>query len=542
MKENIIRIVYLYVFAFLKEYLYKTFIERMVFVYRSRRIDMVIKGNLRLLVILLVFSCMAFFSSCHENLDKDTEPEDEWSSRMLEDGDQGVSIESPLYVYLGVPIDIATANTTTVRLYTANPSMVPGWVDFFSFEGESEEPFGLIFGPSCHLNPNTDYILYLDGLKESSGDAIPYREIRFTTGGVPADLENPFYCGTLALAWGLEDNEGINSGLIDDLGIYANVFVVGVPVYPDPFDPFPPNHLMINDTYVKFGERHNGGLYYRWGYLLQEPPYQPLITIVNEDSDPLDLGALTDPWVNIRPYRMEVVIDQMETAGAWTSSDPTNTPLAIDEVEMLQGLGCLRVGLNGANSEDDELVREWPAGEYAGVTDESGFQFAFKVANVTSGSACGLIFRIYDEDGDMVYMTKEVSYADLYWFFTTRLTEDFTEVVAVDGFDPDKITKISIYIDPNDIVGDLFLDFMTAGSLEDLKVWLPDEVIPALDFMDYWAPALPLYVGPDGSTYWARDMAGLHTVDLDNDWCDIECPLMPPGEAMTEAHLAQPAP
>jgi hypothetical protein len=122
-----------------------------------------------LVVFALLILGVGFLLSCQEQLSQELEPEKEWKDKMLKNGDQDMAINQPLQVYLGKPIDVDSANLSTVRLYTADLTLVPGGVEFFPPEGENGEPFGIIFRPLCVLAPNTDYKLVIKGVMTSAG-------------------------------------------------------------------------------------------------------------------------------------------------------------------------------------------------------------------------------------------------------------------------------------------------------------------------------------------------------------------------------------
>ncbi len=487
-------------------------------------------------LILTFIIGAGFFNSCREDLSQDLEPLSEWKDKMIHDGDQNVGIGDALYFYLGVPINENSAKLSTVQVFTANPSIVPGAVEFFSYEGTGWNPYGVVFRPMCNLFPDTDYQAFIIGLRDSSGSEIPDKVINFRTGGVPSDLGDPLYCDEMALAWDLEDTAGINSGVADFL-FNKDVVASGLRLVPPP-----PTYQTMSDADNTFGYHSCcPASYTKSTNFLKSPPYGLLIYIRNQNSvSAFDLGSvpLAERFVNLRSYLVGEVIDHLDGDYTWTSDDPVNTTVGVDSGQnRLDRRACLKIGLNGANSVNDQVSRTWTGGQYAPVDLYSGMQFAVKMGNVASGASININLILYDPEGDYAYIAKSLTDTDIDWRFVTTRLADFTVSGA---FDVSRVSMIAFEVAANDIVGDLFLDFMSAGALDDLKAYLPSDVIPQRTGLNP-TPALPLYVGGDGSTYYARD-DGQHWVDLSNDNCSESCPLMSPQEAMTSDHLARPAP
>ena len=508
----------------------------------------------------LVLLCLGI--SCERELGDSIEPVSNWRQHFLQDGDRGVDIRSILYVELHDSLNPDSANSNTVKLFQASGSAllagaivtgdgaeVPGRISVFNLE--SGKGAYLAFEPRCDLYPLTDYRLELLGLLLADGSPMPDLILHFTTGPLPRDYLDPFYCDELVLplmAYDLSDLLGINGGLAGDTA--CNLVAVGI--LSDP-----PLYQRIADNSYSFGYLYKDtdlheNIYY-WtdsDYLFLPPPtpYTVLVYITNRSpSADLSLG-LTPGYFNVRPYWPTVLLDSFTTVDAWTSSDPTNTPVFLESGEYSEGFSGMRIHLNLPNSLDDSISRPWSGGFPA---DTTGIMFAFKMGNVTSGGASysRLELQLRDSDGNVVGSNIEIAGVNTNWiFFTRALPEDFDPLVTVTTFDPTKVDQISLVIvnnpppdpDPpphggNDLVGDLFVDFLTIGDMPNLAVYYPPEVITPQE-------TLPLYVDQDGSTYWAYDNNGLHILNLVGEDCAVNCPLLDPGTALTPSNLAQEAP
>jgi hypothetical protein len=486
---------------------------------------------------------LCFMVSCGDELDKDVDPAAEWDDRfdelILNDGDSDVPVEDPLYVFLDVPIDESTVNWSSVQLFSANPSPVPGAILFFYHEGPNGEPYGIIFQPICELVPQTDYQLFIRGVRTTAGERVDDMVINFRTGDLPGDLTDPWFCDTFATAFDLEDLSGINGGM-SEIGPSAQLVANGIQVYPIPTYP------MINNPDYIFGDRMIGGTYFKRAYQLNTPPYLLLVQIQPLFSD-VDLSTVpeVDRWFNLRRYIMGQIIDRLDGDSDWTSDDPTNTPASFEMgQDALDKIGCMKVGLVSAASEGDEVSRTFAPGEYASLNGLTGIQFSARLSTLTTLASDSVTFamRLSDPEGDVIETTKKLKPADQLWSFNTCLVSDFSVVDFVDGFDGSRISKISFLIQINNLNGDLYLDFINAGSIENLPVYLPEWYVTMSE-------SLPLYVGPDGSTYWAYEYETgypppwpslIHTVIPGE--CTFECPIMSPEEALVDDYLAQPAP
>jgi len=490
----------------------------------------------------LVFLC--FGISCERELSDSIEPVSNWRQQFLQDGDQGVDIRSILYVELRDSLNPDSANSNTVKLFqasgypllasaivTGEGAEVPGTISVFNLE--SGRGAYLAFEPRCDLYPLTDYRLELSGLLLADGSPMPDLILHFTTGPLPRDYLDPFYCDELVLplmAYDLSDLQGINGGLAGDT--MAHLVAVGI-------TKDPPTYQNISDSFYSFGYSDDG--VYNWSpSLLSSPPptpYTVLVYITNRSGANFNLSD-TPGYFNVRPYWPTTLLDSFTTVDAWTSSNPTDTPVSLETGEYFEGSSGMRIGLNVPSSMGDSVSRTWSGGFPA---DTTGIMFAFKMGNVTSGgsSFSRLELQLRDSDGNVIGSNIEIAGVDTNWGLLTRaLPEDFTPRVGA-TFDPTTVDQISLVIVSNyrgnDLVGDLFVDFLTIGDMPNLAVYYPPEVITSEE-------TLPLYVDQDGSTYWAYDNNGLHILNLVGEQCADNCPLLDPDTALTTSNLAQAAP
>ena len=484
--------------------------------------------------------------SCERKLGDSIEPAQWWQRLLLHDGDKNVGINKVLYYSLGAPIDPASATTDTVQLFqdsgspllasgvaTGAGALVPGEISFFILDGKTGAYKGIAFDPLCDLYPRTRYKLVLKGVLWLDGTPVPDLEVYFTTGLVPKALPNPFYCDELVLplqAYDLSDFDGINGGLFADPAWNGQTNLVAVGIANDP-----PTYKKVLDPLYYFGHA-DSGTYYLSDNELSEPPYKVLVYINNFGGSDLVLSE-TPGFFNVRPYWPRLLLDSFEEPGVWSSSDPAHTPVSLTTTEMFEGLAGLQITLSGSSSLDDSVSRSWTGGIPAQAT---GLMFAVKAGAVTSGdlSSARLELRLMDSAGNVVGSNLDIYGLDTNWmFFTRSLPGDFYPIAGA-AFDQTKVNQIAfLLIDngANDLVGNLFVDYLTWGDLTNVAVNYPPVVITPWD-------SLPLYVDQDGSTYWAYDSSGVHVLNLDASNCYINCPLLDPGSALVKSNLAQAAP
>jgi hypothetical protein len=499
----------------------------------------------------LVFLC--FGISCERELSDSIEPVKNWRQQFLQDGDQGVDLRSIIYVELPDSINPDSANPNTVKLFQASgypllasaivtgegAEVPPDRIDVYNLE--SGKGAYLAFDPSCDLFPLTDYRLELKGLLLPDGSPMPDLILHFTTGPLPPDYLDPFYCEEEELvlplmAYDLSDLQGINGGLAGDTAwdnSVANLVAVGI-------TKDPPTYQNISDSQYSFGYSNNNAYNWADNRLASPPPtpYTVLVYITNRSGDNFNLSD-TPGWFNVRPYWFTTLLDSFTTVDAWTSSDPVNTPVALETGEYFEGFFGMGIGLNGTNSLGDTVSRPWSGGFPA---DTTGIMFAFKMGNVISGdtSHSQLELQLRDGDGNVIGSNIDIAGVNTNWgLFTRVLSDDFVFRVGT-TFNPTTVDQISLVIVKNnlgkkDLVGDLFVDFLTIGDMPNLAVYYPPEVITPEE-------TLPLYVDQDGSTYWAYDNNGVHILNLVGKHCDDNCPLLDPDTALTPSNLAQAAP
>jgi len=478
--------------------------------------------------------------SCERKLSDSIEPVRTWQGRLLHDGKKGVGINEVLYYDRGSPVDTASATTDTVQFIQVSGSfagaLVPGEISFFYPDPSFGPNKWIAFSPRCDLYPFTQYKLVLKGLLWLDGTPAPDLEIQFTTGDVPQDLPNPFYCDEVVLplqAYDLDDFLGINGGLADDpvWNTQANLTAVGIANDP-------PTYKKIRDPINYFGYTNAAAVYIPADNHLSDPPYYVLIYIHNDPSfgSDLNLGP-TLGFFNVRPYWPRQLLDSFEEPGVWTSSDPVNTPVSLTTLDMFEGFAGLQIGINGSGSLDNSVSRAWTGGIPVQAT---GIMFAVKTGNVSSGGASStrLELRLTDSADNVVGSNLDIygSYTD--WsFFTRAFASDFYPI-AGSAFDQTKVNQIAfVLIDngANDLVGNVFIDYLTVGDLTDVAVNYPPVVITP-------GESLPLYVDQGGSTYWAYVVGGRHILNLDTSNCSINCPLLDPAAALVKSNLAQAAP
>lgn len=378
----------------------------------------------------------------------------------------------------------------------------------------------------------TQYKLVLKGVLWLDGTPVPDLELDFTTGEVPTDL-TPFFCDQLVLplqAYDLDDIFGINGGLAADPTWDTQANLVAVGVLDDPA-----NYKRILDTTTNFGRAWSGS-YTTTDNQLIIPPYEILVYINNFAATDLDL-SLTPGFFNVRPYWPRQLLDSFDAIGDWTSSDPTNTPVSLTTVDQFESSAGLQVGVNGLNSLNDSVSRPWSGGIPAQAT---GIMFTVEAGNVTSGdlSNTRLELRLTDSAGNVVGTNLDIYGLNINWIFFTRSFSDDFYPVSGAGFDQTKVNQIAFVLinnGSNDLVGDLFIDFLTVGDLTDLAVYYPPVVVTPFD-------TLPLYVDQSGSTYWAYDNGGMHVLNLASSNCGVNCPLLAPSAALVKSNLAQAAP
>jgi hypothetical protein len=484
--------------------------------------------------------------SCERKLSDSIEPAQSWLRQLLHEGDKNVGIDEVLYSSLGAPIDTASATTDTVQLVQVSGSallasgvatgpgaLVPGELSFFFLDPKTGAFKGIAFDPLCDLYPLTQYQLVLKGLLWLDGTPVPDLEINFTTGDVPKDLPNPFYCDELVLplsAYDLSDFDGINGGLAADPAWNGQVHLVAVGIANDP-----PIYKKVLDPIYYFGYA-DSGTYTSSDNWLAEPPYQVLVYLNNPLGSDLDL-SLTPGFFNVRPYWPRLLLDSFEDPGAWTSSDPLNTPVSLTTLEMFEGFAGLQITLSGLSSLDDSVSRSWTGGLPAQAT---GIMFAVKAGNVSSGdlSSTRLELRLTDSAGNVVGSNLDILGLSTDWiFFTRALPGDFYPIAGA-AFDQTKVSEIAfvqVGNGANDFVGDLFIDYLTVGDMTDVPVNYPPVVITPFD-------SLPLYVDENGSTYWAYNAGGVHVLNLNTSNCYTNCPLLDPAAALVKSNLAQAAP
>ena len=484
--------------------------------------------------------------SCERKLGDSIDPAQIWYGRLLQDGQKGVGVQDVLYYNLGDPLDPASATTDTVQLVqvTGSPllasgvatgagALVPGKINFFNRDPKTGAPRGIAFDPLCDLYPLTQYRLDLKGLHWLDGSTVPDLEINFTTGELPQDLTNPFYCDELVLpllAYDLSDFDGINGGLAADPAWNAQANLVAVGIADDP-----PTYERVLDQKYYFGHAISG-VYTSSDNLLFEPPYKLLVYINNFSAGDLDL-SLTPGFFNVRPYWPRLLLDSFDTVDAWTSSDPANTSVSLTTLEMFEGAAGMQIGLNGLSSLNDSVSRAWSGGLPAQAT---GIMFVVKAGNVTSGdlSSTRLELRLTDSAGNVVGTNLDIYGLNSNWiFFTRALPGDFYAIAGA-AFDQTKVNEIAfvqVNNGANDFVGDLFIDYLTVGDMTDVPIYYPPVTITPWD-------SLPLYVDEDGSTYWAFDIGGVHVLNLDTANCGSNCPLLAPDAALVKSNLAQTAP
>ena len=484
--------------------------------------------------------------SCERKLSESIEPARSWERQLLHEGEKDFGIQDVLYYNLGGPLDPASATTDTVQLFQVSASpllasgvatgagaLVPGEISFFNRDAKTGANKGIAFDPLCDLYPLTQYRLDLKGLHWLDGSTVPDLEIHFTTGAVPADLVNPFYCDALVLplaAYDLSDFDGINGGLAADpaWNTVAHLVAVGV-------TDSPPLYKRVQDPNYYFGYA-DSGTYTAADNLLSEPPYQVLVYINNFSPVNLDLVS-TPGFFNLRPYWPRLLLDSFEEVGDWASSDPANTPVSLTTTEMFEGSAGLQIGVNGLSSLDDSVSRAWTGGIPA---QAGGIMFVVKAGNVSSGALTStrLELRLSDSAGNVVGTNLDIYGLNSNWiFFTRALPGDFYPIAGA-AFDQTKVNEIAfvqVSNGANDLVGDLFIDYLTVGDMTDIAVNYPPVTVTPWD-------TLPLYVDEAGSTYWAYNFGGMHVLNLNAANCGTNCPLLSPDQALVKSNLAQAAP
>ncbi|HUT52769.1 MAG TPA: hypothetical protein VM658_05205 [bacterium] len=233
-------------------------------------------------------------------LDDSIEPVNSYLGQFVGNGAAFLQIyDSPAH-YFGLALDPASIDNTTVMLQRASDGAavngLPEGFEASCVEGTTVGCYlGIDFRPGgltpCALDGDTTYELIIDGVLLMDGSSLPAVTFTFRTAPVPAG-HTPNFCSEGVTWWSITDVHA-TLGLNDGIAGTINVYLWGV----EDRDPWN-NYDAIEDTFFIFCSWEVAGSYNVPPNFLNNPPYIPVLKILNFTAGDYDLAASAG-WIQI---------------------------------------------------------------------------------------------------------------------------------------------------------------------------------------------------------------------------------------------------